>query len=176
MPQRIEHVEDMKQRLEAPAIAGVEGVERSRVVKAPPEMLPLISIYGTNEQGRPAHHGAWWLTHNLSVEVAVTRGNGWDAESGRILEEVKRRLFSDPEWLSRWKEPPSFSVRFFMDEEGADHVCGEILTLTCEDAETTSWPVTDGTAMGADVDVDLQDGGGPDGNAETGLTINPPPE
>lgn len=162
MPERADHLEDIRARL-ADMIDGVgDHVYRSRVVTLSTNMLPAVCLYAPEEDSGDAiaagGHAQYRPTHTLCIEIRVGHGDGFDLAAGKVVKRIKDLLFRDPDWTGRFKPHPRWSVKQFLDRRGDEVFCGEVLTITVTDKRPTDYPPTapqlTGISASADMDGD----------------------
>lgn len=143
MPTRAEHLADIQGRLVGKIPSVGDRVYLSRVVTLPVTLLPAICLYGPKEDsGPPEVTGAqaqYQPTHTLAIEVRVAETDGFDVEAGAISEAVKQLLFTNPDWMNRFKRYPTWQVQQYLERRGQDSFCGETVTLTATDRRPTEF-------------------------------------
>jgi len=161
MTNRIVDLTDIQARLMGKTTVA-ERVYRSRAWNVPDKKLPAVLLYAMQESGTPvspAGHPQFRDTPTFSIQVLVEEGLNWDTAAMTITEEIKTLLFSDPEWVARWKEVPSFTVQQFVEKDGAKNIVGEVLTVSVERQRPTEYkPVGAVELASVATTIDLQTG------------------
>ena len=142
MTSRHEHLQDIAARLTGSI--GDINIWLSRVKTLDVDQLPAICLYAPEEQsGEVEARGAapqFRPHYHLTVEVRVREADGFDTEAGRIIELVKKRLFCDPVWLSRFDRYPTWHINQFLDRRGEQTFCGEVLVIAARDRLPIEFP------------------------------------
>lgn len=143
MPTRAEHLEDIRERLSGKIATVGDKVYRARVKTLGEGQLPAICLYAPDEDGTEpvvtGGHPQYRPFHTLAIEIRVKHGDGFDVAAGQIVEAVKQLLFTDSDWRARFAGHARYRVRQFLDHRGETAFCGEVLTLTVQDARPTEY-------------------------------------
>jgi len=179
-----QHLIDCHARLKAVFDAQVPPVrcDRNRAHEIPSERLPLAVVYAPDEGADPVggETPAFWHRVSLAVEVRVALNNGWDDAADGLAQTALDALYTDPAWLKRWKQPPSFRARQFVDDRASVAMGGVVLSIEAEPRAALEFTLVPGTVIGGiDVDIDVADPlkpGTPDGTPEAQMQLDTPPE
>ena len=130
MSVRLQDLSDAGQWLRT---AGIN-FHQSRATSIPDDRLPAVLGYAPDEEGDPlgGSHPHFRVSATLEFEGRVAASDGWDTAAAALTERILQTLYGDPEWLARWKHPPRYRVRQYIDDKGRRPVCGEVLTITGE--------------------------------------------
>jgi len=179
-----QHLIDCHARLKAVFDAQVPPVrcDRNRAYEIAAERLPLVTVYATDESADQigGEVPSFWHRVTLQVEIRVALTDAWDAAADALAQTGLNALYADAAWLKRWKHPPGFRARQFVDDRAAVPMGGVVLSIEAEPRAALDFTLVPGTVIGGiDVDIDVADPlkpGTPDGAPEAQMQLDTPPE